>query len=139
MEFAINYLAVFIAGLSTMLVGSVWYNPKVFGNTWMKLAKIDKKQTEKGEIKPMIIAFVMSFITAFILAHFSFLAYQYYSYSFLSISLITSFLLWIGFTAVRIITHDAFEGRLWKLTILNISHELVTILVMGLIIGLFGI
>ncbi|HSX02405.1 MAG TPA: hypothetical protein VLI05_03785 [Candidatus Saccharimonadia bacterium] len=41
--------------------------------------------------------------------------------------------------AVRFITHDAFEGRPVKLTILNLSNELVTIMLMGLIIGLMGV
>ena len=44
--------------------------------------------------------------------------------------------LFVGFTAARMITHDAFEGRPAKLTILNSTHELVTILVMAVIIGL---
>ena len=32
----INYWAVIFATLSSMLVGSVWYTPKVFGNYWMR-------------------------------------------------------------------------------------------------------
>jgi hypothetical protein len=51
----------------------------------------------------------------------------------------TAFWAWLGFTASRIITHDAFEGRRKKLTLLTISHELVTFMVMGLIIGLMGV
>ena len=35
-------------------------------------------------------------------------------------------------------THDAFEGHPRQLTVLNIAHEFVTLMIMGLIIGLFG-
>ena len=45
--------------------------------------------------------------------------------------------LWAGFTAARFITHDAFEGRSTRLTTLNIAHELVTVVVMALIIGVW--
>jgi hypothetical protein len=45
--------------------------------------------------------------------------------------------LWAGFTAARFITHDAFEGRPTSLTVLNIGHELVTVLIMALIIGVW--
>ena len=45
--------------------------------------------------------------------------------------------LWAGFTAARFITHDAFEGRPTSLTVLNIAHELVTVLIMALIIGVW--
>ena len=42
-----------------------------------------------------------------------------------------------GFTASRFITHDAFEGRPAALTVMNIAHELVTVLVMAVIIGVW--
>ncbi len=45
----------------------------------------------------------------------------------------------LGFTAARFITHDAFEERPAKLTVKNIGNELVTLLLMGLIIGLIGV
>ena len=34
----INFLALLLAALSTLVVGFIWYNPKVFGNIWMKEA-----------------------------------------------------------------------------------------------------
>ena len=36
----INIWAVLLATLSSMVVGSVWYTPKVFGNYWMRVAKV---------------------------------------------------------------------------------------------------
>ena len=45
--------------------------------------------------------------------------------------------LWAGFTAARFITHDAFEGRPSALTTLNIAHELVTVVIMAIIIGVW--
>jgi hypothetical protein len=43
---------------------------------------------------------------------------------------------WLGFTAARLYVHDAFEGRRKKLTMLNAAHELVTIEVMAIVLGL---
>ena len=37
----INYIAVVLATLSSMLVGSIWYTPKVFGTYWMRQSGID--------------------------------------------------------------------------------------------------
>ena len=37
----INYWAVLIATASSMVVGAIWYTPKVFGTRWAKLAKVD--------------------------------------------------------------------------------------------------
>ena len=37
MDLQINWLAVMLATLSSMVVGSVWYAPPVFGRMWMRL------------------------------------------------------------------------------------------------------
>jgi hypothetical protein len=52
-------------------------------------------------------------------------------------TLVTALILWAGFTAARFITHDAFDGRPTGLTVLNVAHELVTIVIMAVIIGVW--
>lgn len=140
MEVSINYVAVLLATLSTMVVGSVWYSKSVFGNMWIKLAKLNEKDMAKSGMRPIVITLFVSLISAYVLAHFTALAHEFYKseYSFLATAIITASWGWVGFTAARVITHDAFEGRPNKLTILTIGHELVTFLVMGLVIGLMG-
>lgn len=134
----INWLAVIAATISTMVVGSIWYTPKVFGNYWMKVAKVNPGE-KKNAVIPILVTLVVSFISAWVLAGATFLSFEFYGGSYLANALLTALILWGGFTAARFITHDAFEGRPVGLTVLNCAHELVTFLVMGLIIGLFGI
>jgi hypothetical protein len=138
MNVDINYLAVFLAALSSMVVGSVWYARSVFGETWGKLAgvKMDRKPKANEMAWLLGSTFVASLVTAYVLAHVTFLANQFFGNSFLSDALQTGFWLWLGFTATRIYVHDAFEGRRKKLTLLNTMQELVTFEVMALIIGL---
>ncbi|SEN75123.1 MULTISPECIES: hypothetical protein [Cryobacterium] len=59
--------------------------------------------------------------------------------NFLFNTLLTGVIFRAGFTAARMITHDAFDRRPAGLTVLNIAHDLVTILLLALIIGLFGV
>jgi len=139
MEVQINYLAVVLAMLSSMVIGSIWYARSVFGNTWIKLAKIDLTKDKGGMAKPIIITAIVSLLTAYILAHVTYLSNQFFGHSFVQDALGTAFWLWLGLVAARFITHDVFEGRPMALTALNIAHEFVTIMVMGLIIGLMGV
>ena len=140
MDVSVNYLAVLLAALSTMVVGSIWYARSVFGTTWAALAKVDMERKPKpGEmIWLMGSTFVASLLTAYILAHVSFLSNNFCQNSFLQDTVTTAFWLWLGFTAARLYVHDAFEGRRMKLSALNLLHELVTVLVMAIIIGLMG-
>lgn len=133
----VNYWAVIVATLSTLVVGSVWYTPKVFGTRWMRLAKVDPKAVEAAGIWPIVVTVLVSFLTAWVLAGAVYISWEFYAGAFFTASVVTAVLLWIGFTAARMITHDAFEGRPSGLTTLNLAHELVTILVMAVIIGVW--
>jgi hypothetical protein len=88
-------------------------------------------------VVPIVVTVIVSFITAWVLAGASSIAWHFYTGSYLWAALATSVILWAGFTAARFITHDAFEGRPTSLTVLNIAHELVTLVIMGLIIGVW--
>lgn len=133
----INPWAVALATLSTMIVGSVWYTPKVFGTLWMRLTGItDQSMRSRSAVVPILVTLVVSLVTALVLAGCVDIAHAFYGGSWFANSLITGLFLFVGFTAARMITHDAFEGRPAKLTILNVTHELVTILAMSVIIGL---
>ena len=134
---AINYIAVVLATLSSMVVGSIWYTPKVFGNYWMKQSGITPSGNAKDAIRPILITLVVSFITAWVLAGATWIAHDFYGGSLLVNALLTGLILWAGFTAARFITHDQFDGRPVGLTVLNCAHELVTILLMALIIGVW--
>lgn len=139
MDVQVNLWAVLLAMASSMVVGSVWYAQGVFGKTWAKLAKIDMtKNKDAGAAKPIIVTIIVSLVTAYVLAHLTYITHAFFQQSFLKDALITALWVWAGFTAARFITHDAFESRPFKLTFLNIAHEFVTLMLMALIIGLLG-
>ena len=141
MEVDVNYLAVFLAGVSSMVVGAVWYARSVFGNTWIRLAKVkmNRNMTTMDNVRLFGLTFLASLVMAYVLAHVTYLSNDFFGGSFLSSALTTAFWLWLGFTAARFLTHDLFEGRPGKLTLLTVGNELVTVLVMALIIGTMGV
>jgi hypothetical protein len=136
MEVEINWLAVVLATISSMVVGSIWYAKSVFGTQWAKMVKLTDKQMQQDAGKAIAITIVVSFLTAYVLAHIIFLAHSFFKNSFLQDAVTTAFWLWLGLTAARFVTHDAFERRPINLTIMNVSHEFVTLIVMGIIIGI---
>jgi hypothetical protein len=140
MDVQINYLAVFLAAVSTMVVGSIWYAPSVFGKTWAKLAKVDLNRKVPASEMTWLMGstFVASIVTAYILAHVAFLSNSFFQNSFMQDTVSTAFWLWLGFTAARLYVHDAFENRRKKLTVLAVCYEFVTIMLMAIIIGAFG-
>ena len=50
---SINWLAVLVAGISSFVVGGIWYSPGLFGKAWMKdnnVTEDDVKKGNKGKI-----------------------------------------------------------------------------------------
>ncbi|WP_300565795.1 DUF1761 domain-containing protein [Flavobacterium sp.] len=61
----INFLALLLAALSTLVVGFIWYNPKVFGGIWMRESGMTE---EKMKGSNMIMIFGLSVVYAFFIA-----------------------------------------------------------------------
>ena len=61
----INWLAIIAAAFIPMIVGFIWYNPKVFGNTWMKVADMTDEKARGGN---MALIFGVSFLFSIMLA-----------------------------------------------------------------------
>lgn len=134
----INYWAVLLAAISSMVVGSIWYAKKVFGTEWAKLVGLDEEKMGKGAAVALSLTFLLSLVTAYVLAHVTFLSHSFFQNSYLQDALSTGFWLWLGFTAARMLTHDLFEQRRRKLSAMNLGNEFATIMVMALVIGLLG-
>lgn len=134
----VNWIAVALATLSTMIVGSIWYTPKVFGDRWMRLSGIRREDTQSGFVPALLVTLLVTAVTAIVLAGTATIVHEYYGGdNFLLDTVVTALVLWAGFTAARFVTHDAFDRRPAALTVLNVAHELVTIVVMAVIIGVW--
>jgi hypothetical protein len=67
MEF--NFYAILVASLSSLVVGFVWYNPKVFGTIWMNETGMTEEKAQKGNmLKIFGLTFVYSLMLAFIMS-----------------------------------------------------------------------
>jgi hypothetical protein len=133
----INYLAVLVAVIVSMVIGLVFYHRAVFGRAWMNLVGHTDETVGGGSPLTYPIVVVASFLTAWVLAGAAFLAYKFYDGSFFVSALITGWILWLSFTVARMLVHDLFDTRSLKLTALNALHEFITVTAMALIVGLW--
>ncbi|KAF2333359.1 MULTISPECIES: DUF1761 domain-containing protein [Flavobacterium] len=46
----INFVALFIAAIVTLVTGFIWYSPKVFGTIWMKENNLTQEELRKGNM-----------------------------------------------------------------------------------------
>ena len=64
----INLLALLAAAFSTLVVGFIWYNPKVFGTIWMNESGITEEKMKGGNMAiTLLVSFIYAFFIAFVL------------------------------------------------------------------------
>ncbi len=124
----VNYLAVLVAAIVGMVVGFIWYSPKVFGKMWMKLSGVNPK--DKPDKINMVWAFISQLVMAYVLALFV-------QAGNLNASLQTSLLIWLGFIGTITLGSVLWQGKSWKLWFLNNAHNVVSIMVMAAIIAVW--
>lgn len=63
-----NLYAILVAALVTLVVGFVWYNPKVFGTVWMKeTGMTDEKARQSNMLKVFGLTIFYSLMLSFIM------------------------------------------------------------------------
>lgn len=131
----VNYFAVLLCGISSMIIGFLWYGP-LFGKEWMKLAgftpeKMD--QAKKSMTQSYTLMFLSSLVMAWILFHFIWYAAPG-SYT-LFISMKVAIYAWIGFVATVSFTKFLFtpDKKPIKLLFIETGYHLVSLIAMGLI------
>ncbi len=135
MEFAgINYLAVFVAALAGFAVGMGWYMS--LGNIW--IAALGKT---KDEIKPSAGSFIISGISLLIMASMlaGIIGHLGWDHVTMVNGAISGFLVWLGFVITTMTVTHAYQGVKRILTLVDGGHYLAVLIVMGAIIGWFGV
>lgn len=129
-EATINWWAILACTVASMMIGYVWYSMPVFGRMWMNL--IGKTEADlKGKAGPaMGITVVLSFVSAYIFAHFL----DYANATSWMDGKITGWWLWLGFVFTVMWTQNIFAQRPFKLTLINSGYHLVQFLVYGFIL-----
>ena len=129
----INWLAVLLAFIASMVIGFVWYLPAVLGNKWM--AAIGKTEEDLKNISggagiwvPMMVAAALTAILLAVLI----------SKLGLDNALAGGFfalVLALVFRAGGHVIHNGFAGRPLAVTLIDSGHDLLAMTVAGAIIG----
>ncbi len=138
MDVEINWVAVLLAAVVNMVIGGVWYAPKVFGDTWSKIVGLKESDMKQDAAKAMTGAAVLAVVAAYVLAHLSYVSADFFDTSFLSASLSTAFWLWLGVGFTTLLTQGLFERRPLTWTLITAGNLLVALLAMAWVIGGIG-
>lgn len=136
----VNYLAVLVAAIASIVLGFLWYGP-LFGKQWTQLMGFTPEKMEaakaKGMTTPYILMTIGSLAMSYVLAHAVIFASAYLGAAGVSAGLTAGFWNWLGFVAPVTLGSVIWEGKPWKLWILNNSYYLVSLAFMGVILSVW--
>lgn len=140
MTIAINWLAVVLATVVSIILSMVWCSAwGLFGSTWNKLTGVTSAKLKKAlGKKPMVVLLVTNFVTTLTLTVAIADAAAYFNDRSVWLALSTGFVLWLGLSATTLLQHNTFEMKSSKLTLINNGYQLVMYLGIALIVGLLG-
>lgn len=133
----INFLAVFVAAIASMILGFLWYSPILFARPWMRLMGVDPNdkaklaEMQKGAGKLYGLSFVASMVSAIVLAKIIDIT----SVNTILYGMKVGFAVWLGFVATVQLTGALFSKQPTMLLLINTGYQLVCYLAMGAILG----
>lgn len=132
MQFAgLNYVAVLVAAIAGFGFGAAWY--MTLGKRWMEA--LGMKERPEPSPAPFIFSFLCQLVMAWVLAG---LIGHLGEITVLR-SVVSAMFVWAGFVAAPMIVNHRFQGSPWMLTLIDAGHWLGVLVVMGMVIGLFGV
>ncbi len=135
MAFAgVNYIAILVAAIAAFAFGAAWYG--LLGKPWMAAARL---KPEDAQMKPslFIITFIMQLIMAWVMA--GVIGHLGDGQVALRNGIISGAFVWLGFMATTMTVNHRYQGFGWDLTVIDGLHWLGVALIMGAIIGWWGV
>jgi hypothetical protein len=130
----LNYLAIAIAWIVSVILGSFWYSPAGFGKVWSKLSGVDIMKIPKAEsTRAIVFVVISSLLQAFFLA----LILNSLNVNSIGQGIIDSLVLWFGFTALTTIGNTLYQRQSWKFWWLNASFFLIVMVINGIILSVW--
>src|SRR5438552_17151872 len=126
-NFGVNYLAVFVAAVVALVIGFIWYSPRVFGTRWMAYLGTTHPQLGNPGPTGMLVGVVASLLNAWVLA---LLALNLGGKS-VTDGVLLGVLAWLGFMATITAAQVSFEKESWRLWVLNHAHNLLVQVIMA--------
>jgi hypothetical protein len=152
-----NLLAIFVAALVPMILGFIWYGPLLFKKAWMQESGVTEEKIKATNMPvvlgiSLLFAVMLAFFTQFLVVHEmgvfgmtegqldgetakAFLAEWSGKYRSFGHGAIHGAMAGIMFVFPIMATNGRFEHKSWKLIFINVGYWVVTLAVMGAIIG----
>ena len=128
----LNWLAIIVAAVSAFMLGGLWYSPLMFVKRWMKETGITQESTKNANMLKLFgFSFILSCIASFFLAMFIGAGAGG------AFGALAGFMAGFGWVLTFLGIIYLFESRSLALFLINAGYSVVSLTIMGFIIGIW--
>lgn len=127
----LNWLSIAIAVFVAFAFGGIYYGP-LLGRVWAELMGMKEKPTPAAMRRAMLLQLIGTFLTAYVLT-FTLKVWMPSSWSLVGdkpgyvYGFYAGVFTWVGFYVPMQLAKVAWEGRPWKLFLINTVHDLINL------------
>jgi len=130
----VNFISVVLGAVAYMVVGMIWYGP-LFGKAWMKLVGLTKKDLAKAKKKGMGKTYAGNFAATLLTVYVLALFLELFANKSVQTGMLLGFWIWLGFLATSQLNTVFWEGKPFRLYMINASMMLIGLVAAGAVIG----
>jgi Protein of unknown function (DUF1761) len=130
----VNWWAIIVAAIVKFVIGGIWYMP-LFGKQYRALMGVPEGSDMAGLAPALGVQFVGDLVMSYILARFIIHYGASSGGTSLGVGILIGFMAWLGFVAAVTVAQRFFERRPWALWAINNGYLLISMVVMGAILG----
>ena len=128
----LNWLAIIVSAVSAFALGSLWYSPLLFFKPWMKETGITEESAkESNMVKLFGFSFILTLVASFFLAMFI------GANAGAGFGALAGFMAGLGWVATFMGVIYLFERKSLAHFLINAMYSVVSLTIMGLIIGVW--
>jgi hypothetical protein len=132
----VNWLAVIVCAVLSMVIGFVWYGP-LFSQPWGRLTGWTSEKVAAVARGSMVRSYILAFIAAFVIALVLAVTLLAVDTDGVGEGIIAAIVLWVGFTGATIGVNMTFERRPFSLFGIEAGYHLVTMIAYSIILSVW--
>lgn len=132
----VSIVPIVAAGVVSALVGWVWYHPRVFGSALKRLSGVidDPTARPKNIFASILVALLAGMLIAWVMTFIGNALYEFFDWVG---AVELAFWIWLGFIVPTLLAAVLWEGRSFKIFLIQAFHWLITFILIALVL-LYG-
>jgi hypothetical protein len=128
----LNWAAIIVAALVPMVLGALWYSQALFVEPWLRAV-----ERTKEELGGAWLGYVLSAIAALLMSYTLARIVRWAEVDDLWNGALVGLLVWLGLVATVLAATTYFGGRPRRLWVINAGYQLVALVLVGAIHGVW--